>query len=351
MEALSSMVSSAEEAGLIKGFQTPNQGPIVSYLLYADDTMFIGEWTKRNAENVNRLLRWFHLCSGLNINFNKSSLFGCNVNATEMASVFGCKSGKLLFSHLGIPVGANMNKINNWNGIMDIFEKRLANWRAHSLSISGRVVLIKAVLESLPVYYLSLLKVLSKVVESFERIMKSFLWGGTSESRKTHWVAWERVTMPKNKGGLGISRIKYVNNALLSKWGWRYKTGESGLWKRVIDSIHNHPKDREVVPVKNGISGVWANLAKTKNKLKWESGKLVDLMKGSVGDGRKLSFWLDNWVGPNSLKDCCPSLFKLEKYKRCKVNERFWRSGGEFGWTWCWKRRPKAGVELEEWEK
>ncbi|XP_076955323.1 uncharacterized protein LOC143630121 [Bidens hawaiensis] len=117
---------------------------------------FKGEWTKRNVENVNRLLRWFHLCSGLKINFNKSSLFGCNVNATEideMASVFGCKPGKLPFSHLGIPVEANMNKINNWNGIMDYFEKRLAIWRAHILSIAGRVVLIKAVLESLPVYY------------------------------------------------------------------------------------------------------------------------------------------------------------------------------------------------------
>ncbi|XP_076955322.1 alpha carbonic anhydrase 7-like [Bidens hawaiensis] len=58
--------------------------------------------------------------------------------------------------------------------------------------------------------------------------------------------------MPKNKGGLGISRIKDVNNALLSNWGWRYKTEESGLWKRVVDSIHNHPKDWEVVPVKKG---------------------------------------------------------------------------------------------------
>lgn len=62
MEALSNMVSSAEEVGIIKGFQTPNRGPIVSRLLYADDAMFIREWTKRNVENVNRLLRWLHLC-------------------------------------------------------------------------------------------------------------------------------------------------------------------------------------------------------------------------------------------------------------------------------------------------
>lgn len=115
-------------------------------------------------------------------------------------------------------------QVNNWNGIIDIFEKRLASWKAHTLSIGGRVVLIKAVLESLPVYYLSIFKVPSMVGEKLEKIMKKFLWGGSSNTHKFHWVAWNRVTLPKDKGGLGISNLKDVNNSLLAKWGWRYKT-------------------------------------------------------------------------------------------------------------------------------
>ncbi|XP_076881360.1 uncharacterized protein LOC143529460 [Bidens hawaiensis] len=171
MEAFTSMVNKAQEEGILKGCQSPNRGPLATHLLYADDAMLIGEWFKTNMENVAKILRCFHMYSGLKINLKKSILFGSNVSGTEignLAGVIGCNAGIMPFLHLGLLVGANMNKIHNWNGIIDVFEKRLGLWRAHSLSIGGRVVLIKSVLESLPVYYFSLFKVPCKVVESWK---------------------------------------------------------------------------------------------------------------------------------------------------------------------------------------
>ncbi|XP_076900492.1 uncharacterized protein LOC143554672 [Bidens hawaiensis] len=64
-----------------------------------------------------------------------------------------------------------------------------------------------------------------------------------------------------------------------------------------------------------------------------------------------MNFWSDNWVGSTSLKEACPHLFKLEKNKRCKAKDRFWRNGGSLGWAWDWHRNPSSAQEMEEWVK
>ena len=70
------------------------------------------------------------------------------------------------------------------------------------LSIGGRVVLIKSVLESLPSYYFSLYKAPVTVVNKLESIIRRFLWGGNDEVKKLHWVSWEMFTKAKSDGGL-----------------------------------------------------------------------------------------------------------------------------------------------------
>ncbi|KAM0036329.1 putative RNA-directed DNA polymerase [Helianthus debilis subsp. tardiflorus] len=160
MDVLYSLFDKAKEDGLVKGVKLPNNGPS-SHLFYADDAIVIGEWTPENITNVVRILRIFHLCSGLKINMDKSNLFGMGVNSEDiggMASSIGCNPGVFPFSYLGIKVGANMNRVSNWKPVYNIFEARLSKWKASLLSIGGRVVLIKSVLESLPNYYFSLFK-------------------------------------------------------------------------------------------------------------------------------------------------------------------------------------------------
>ncbi|XP_021980432.1 uncharacterized protein LOC110876573 [Helianthus annuus] len=189
MEAFSCIVSKACDSGRLKGVKLPNGGPVISHLLYADDALNIGEWEEENIISVARILGVFYACSGLNINILKSNLLGVGVEEGEisrMASVVGCKKGDFPFSYLGIPLGANMNRVNNWDPIVKIFKNRLASWKAHTLSIGGQVVLIKLVLESLPIYYLSISKAPGKVVDKLESHMRNFLRGGSEGIRKMH---------------------------------------------------------------------------------------------------------------------------------------------------------------------
>ncbi|XP_021971349.1 uncharacterized protein LOC110866508 [Helianthus annuus] len=74
----------ARDGGVVHGIKTPNYGPIISHLLYADDAIIIGEWEAENLLNVVRILRVFYMCYVLKINLKKSNLYGIRVLNSEV---------------------------------------------------------------------------------------------------------------------------------------------------------------------------------------------------------------------------------------------------------------------------
>jgi len=124
-----------------------------------------------------------------------------------------------------------MRKASAWKSIIEKVQKRLKTWKSSCLSRAGRLVLVKSVLNSLPLYYLSLFKVPKKVANDIVRLQRKFLWSGNKEGRYMPLVKWEVVMKHKSKGGLGIGDIVSKNAALLFKWWWRFVTEEGALWK------------------------------------------------------------------------------------------------------------------------
>ena len=69
-------------------------------------------------------LNVFFYAWGLRINLHKSNLFGIWVafgKVMSVATLTGCRPGKLPFSYLGLPVGASMTLIKGWKPIIDKF--------------------------------------------------------------------------------------------------------------------------------------------------------------------------------------------------------------------------------------
>ncbi|XP_071704704.1 uncharacterized protein [Rutidosis leptorrhynchoides] len=99
---------------------------LISHLQYADDTIFFGSWSMEIIENLVKLLKCFELSSGLKVNYFKSNLFDVGVDKKEieeMASLFGCKVGSLLFIYLRLPNGVKMSKTSSWKPVTEKFEK------------------------------------------------------------------------------------------------------------------------------------------------------------------------------------------------------------------------------------
>ncbi|KAJ9565965.1 LOW QUALITY PROTEIN: hypothetical protein OSB04_001931 [Centaurea solstitialis] len=264
-EALNIAMKEACERGVFKGINLPNSGPIISHLQFADDTVFMGEWSQTNMANLIRILRCFYLSSGLKINLDKSSLLGVGVDSEQVFSLanhFHCKPGKFPITYLGLPLGCSMNRVDSWEPIINKFSSKLSNWKSQYLSFGGRLVLLKSVLGSLGVFFFSLFKAPQKVINRLESIRMNFFWGKRDSCKKIAWISWNKVLASKEKGGLEVGSLKALNLALVTKWWWRFKSETDSLWKRVIQSLHGISGGLEVANPSGKNTGVWRNILK-----------------------------------------------------------------------------------------
>ncbi|KAJ0757712.1 putative RNA-directed DNA polymerase [Helianthus annuus] len=354
MEALTGIMKEAESVGLFHGVRVTSDGPSLTHLIYADDVMFIGEWSVSNVNNLRRILRCFYLASGLKVNLEKCWLYGVGVDEVEVQSMalrLRCKQGKFPFKHLGLVVGANMNLVRHWSPVIDTFRSRLSLWKAKTLSYGGRITLIKSVLNALPTYYLSLFKAPVKVIEELDKIRRVFFWGGSEEKAKMNWVAWDLTIAPVEYGGLGFGSLRDANLAMLAKWWWRFKSEKKGLWRSIVWAIHHNTRDWKDIPVKASVAGPWKTICSIKHLFSLADMDLNNAFSSVVGDGKNTYFWLDSWVDPDPLYKKFPELFKKEVAKDCRVADR-WAggiTGSVLNWAWAQSELgPIEAVQLQQ---
>nr|GEW67386.1 RNA-directed DNA polymerase, eukaryota, reverse transcriptase zinc-binding domain protein [Tanacetum cinerariifolium] len=212
MEGLHVAVKDAISVGLYKGIKVNNL--TISHFFFADDALFLGEWSRSNIKSIAIILDCFHKVSGLKINFHKSNLIGIGVPNEEVnlfSQATGCNDIHSSFMYLGLPVNCNMAFSKSWDPILDKFSKRLSKWKASLLSIGGRCTLISSILGAIGTYYFSLFPMPAIVNKNLETL---------------------------HKGGLGIGSLYSLNHALIQKWRWRFFNNPHALWVQVIKAIH-----------------------------------------------------------------------------------------------------------------
>jgi hypothetical protein len=101
------------------------------------------------------------------------------------------------------------------------------------LTLGGRFVLIKVVLESQPVYWMTLAAVPNLVLVKIRQLIFSFLWSGCSDRKQLHLCRWEAIAKPKKVGGWGLRNLFLFNKALATNTLWRVLT-KTGIWHTVI---------------------------------------------------------------------------------------------------------------------
>jgi hypothetical protein len=158
-EGLEGLMKKAVE---LNRFKVGNRGVVVSHLQYADDTLCLGEATLENLWTLKAILRGFELVSGLKVNFSKSRIMGVNVSYDflRLAFIFlNCRTSTIPFTYLGLPVGASHRRASTWEPLINSLRKRLGGWGNKYVSLGGRVVLLNSVLNAIPIYFLSFMKI------------------------------------------------------------------------------------------------------------------------------------------------------------------------------------------------
>ncbi|GJZ43728.1 RNA-directed DNA polymerase, eukaryota [Tanacetum coccineum] len=190
MEAFHLSFNRAVEAGTFKGYKF-DSSLTLSHLFYADDAVFIGEWSQDNLKGIMHILRCFSILSGMTINFQKSQLLGvgiCDNHVIEAAKFIGCSTMKTPFRYLGILVGDNMANLKAWDETIAKMIKRLSKWKLNTHSIGIRRV------------FFSKLKMAKKIA----------------------WIKWTKVLASRNLAfrcfwdlnGEGVFQVKDVRSVL-----------------------------------------------------------------------------------------------------------------------------------------
>lgn len=125
--------------------------------------------------------------------------------------------------------------------------KLLAVWRGKNLSITGRVVLVNAVLNAISIYYLSFYKAPSNVFNEIRSIQSNFLWSGRDLKKMIHWVCWDIICKSKEEGGLGVNNVEIMNATLISKWKWRILAENDAVWCGILKARYGNVKLKVLV--------------------------------------------------------------------------------------------------------
>ncbi|GKV27657.1 hypothetical protein SLEP1_g36796 [Rubroshorea leprosula] len=352
VEGLQGLVQRAIKEEMMHGIEMGKKGLSVSLLQFADDTVIMGRANTENIRTVKDILKWFELMSGLRINFSKSSIFGYNVSEKWLkgsAGILHCRVGRPPFLYLGLPVDSKSGNKKSWEMVVNKFRTKLAVWKAATLSFGGRLILLNSVLSTLPIFYMSLYSLPKSVLVELTRIQRSFLWGGAELNKKISWVKWEHVCQAKAKGGLGVPDLQRKNWAMLGKWWYRLGDGVESLWKRVVrEKYYGGRREVDITSVERfKVSKIWRDIIRIGGLSLNLRNMLVEGFKWEVGEGNKVVFWSERWMGVKSLRDLFPRLFALSVKKEGKVSEMGSWEEGKWRWQLEW-RRGTLGREKDE---
>jgi hypothetical protein len=294
------------------------------------------------------ILRWFELMFGLKVNFSKSKLYGINLESgllSVAAKLLNCKLGNMPFIYLGLPVGANPRNEETWKPMVDSLKNSLFSWQNRYISFGGRVTLINSVLASLPIFYLSFMKMPAKVWKVLVSIQRNFLWGGASGKKKIVWVKWSDICRSKERGGLGIRNLRLVNISLLAKWRWRLLLSSNDLWAQTLISKYGREggSNSDLRNLENSkfASLWWKDMCRLGEVNRVDRGDWCRaIMVKKLGNNSKTSFWKDVWIYDAPLSVVFPRLFSMSNQLDGTVNQFGGWVNDVWNWEFVWRRNP-----------
>jgi hypothetical protein len=311
------MLHKAANEGLVRGLLADFREEGVISLQYADDTIIFSSVEEGHLKNLKCCLIWFEVLSRMRINYHKSEIIPINITdeeVQEVARIFTCPVGNFPIKYLGVPLHFDKLRREDIQPLVDKIIKRIASWKGKLLSHAAKLMLIKTCLSSIPVYLLSFIKFPKWAIKILNTHMANCLWDDSDGNHKYHLVNWESVCMCKEYGGLGIPDIRDLNICLLGSWIRRYQADDGKLWKQIIDFKYKtdnpnifYTKEHRASQFFKGF--MWAARA-AKMGYRWK-----------VGNGKKIKFWEDNWVGSSSLAIQYWDLYVIVNEKTCTIEE------------------------------
>jgi hypothetical protein len=282
VDTLGRLFRRAVDLGILRQLHPTKAIPSIS--LYADDLVLFCNAHTDDVNTVRAILGVFGQASGLHVNYSKSTatLIRCNFEEAEpVVQRLGYPIVDLPITYLGIPLSTKRLTAAQLQPMVDRVADGLPRWKAWLMTKTGRLALIKAVLQAIPLHQLLVLDPPKKVLRLLEKIERGFFWAGRADANGGNChVNWQRVARPIELGGLGVRDLERSSLALRLRWMWLEKTDDRRAW-----------------------SGLGLQFSTLEQSFFFASTTV------SVGNGRKARFWEDRWLAGTSISEIAPELY------------------------------------------
>jgi len=209
-------------------------------------------------------------------------------------------------------------------------------WGSSWLNIIGKALLIKAVLNSLPLFQFFVLLALVGILKKMEDLIRKFFWkGGKQNENKIPLVKWEIVSKPLQEGGLNFKNLCAQNLAMGAKLIWRIIAPNPGwahlaLWKKYFKGRHLHYLDKPKSKFKSPFSIISIKAAPLVNaRAYW-----------IPGNGQSNNLWEDRILSRPLLAET-RSLHSLWTWMMDAHIKSLWDMSCWIGHRWVgWKQLP-----------
>ncbi|KAL5574542.1 hypothetical protein UlMin_016241 [Ulmus minor] len=141
-EGLSSILHQYEQLGRLQGLKCGQRGPIISHLLFADDSLLFLEANSTTCTTLKEALNIYEV----------------------PREIFG----------FGLPCFTGKNKQGLFSSIRDRVWNKLSGWKSKLLSAGGREILSKAVIQAIPSYAMNLFKLPVSLIRELHRLCAQF---------------------------------------------------------------------------------------------------------------------------------------------------------------------------------
>ena len=291
-EGLSRLLMYAQRVGNLHGIKVADGAPTINHLLFADDCLVFGNATRIECENLQRILTTYEAASGQKVNYEKSAIaFSASTSMGERAylgNLLGMKVVNCHEKYLGLPTMVGRKKGAVFRTVRERLKEKVNSWHGNLLSIAGKEVLIKSVLQAIPTYTMSVFQLPITLCRDLNALVAKFWWGKNG-GRGIHWKKWKFLCKRKEEGGLGFRDFYLFNQAMLGKQAWRLVENPTSLVAKVLGARYYPYSNFIDADLGNYPSLTWRSILWGRELVK--AGSLI-----RVGNGQNTKIFVDKWL-------------------------------------------------------